>query len=463
MKITLYGGVNEVGGNKILLDDGESRIFLDFGMSFFTKNMYYEDFLQPRRTNGIGDFLELKIIPELKGLYRKDLLEKTGKPYEEPEYDCVFLSHAHLDHCAHASFIDESIPICCGETTKLYLEAISESSNRDMELEVLRFLRDNEEISRDIRTFRSFNKIKINDFEVKPVHVDHTMAGSYGFIVENGVKIAYTGDLRLSGPRKDMSEDFIKNAAGADVLITEGTSLMEKGYERAYPFEEGKVNSEREVEERCMERIEGHKGPVFVDLNFKDIDRVRTFFNIAKKCDRRFVVGTREACILKYLNMDKKLDAPELKDVKVYMKKKKSGSYCESDYYSWEREYMDSSWNAEDVKREQDRVLMVMSLYSISELIDIKPQNGLYIHSRSLPFDDEQEIDFRKLENWIAHFGLEQLHAHTSGHLRSDQLKEVINAISPGKVIPVHTLFPEGFRSMCDGLILPQVGKEITV
>jgi ribonuclease J len=106
---------------------------------------------------------------------------------------------------------------------------------------------------------------------------------------------------------------------------------------------------------------------------------------------------------------------------------------------------------------------MVMSLYSISELIDIKPQNGLYIHSRSLPFDDEQEIDFRKLENWIAHFGLEQLHAHTSRHLHSDQLKEVIDAINPGKVIPVHTLFPEGFKSMCAGLILPQVGKEITV
>jgi mRNA degradation ribonuclease J1/J2 len=31
--LTFYGGVNEIGGNKILLQDKDTKVFLDFGMS----------------------------------------------------------------------------------------------------------------------------------------------------------------------------------------------------------------------------------------------------------------------------------------------------------------------------------------------------------------------------------------------------------------------------------------------
>ncbi len=34
VKLTFYGGINEIGGNKILLQDGDRSLFLDFGYSF---------------------------------------------------------------------------------------------------------------------------------------------------------------------------------------------------------------------------------------------------------------------------------------------------------------------------------------------------------------------------------------------------------------------------------------------
>jgi mRNA degradation ribonuclease J1/J2 len=37
--ITLYGGVNEIGGNKLLLKDKDTRIFFDFGMPFGMKKL----------------------------------------------------------------------------------------------------------------------------------------------------------------------------------------------------------------------------------------------------------------------------------------------------------------------------------------------------------------------------------------------------------------------------------------
>ena len=70
LTLTFYGGVNEIGGNKILLEDKDAKIFLDFGMSFGQANKYFSEFLQPRKCNGLGDFIEVGFIPDLKGLYR---------------------------------------------------------------------------------------------------------------------------------------------------------------------------------------------------------------------------------------------------------------------------------------------------------------------------------------------------------------------------------------------------------
>jgi mRNA degradation ribonuclease J1/J2 len=35
--LAFYGGINEIGGNKVLVKDGDTRIFFDFGMSFSMK------------------------------------------------------------------------------------------------------------------------------------------------------------------------------------------------------------------------------------------------------------------------------------------------------------------------------------------------------------------------------------------------------------------------------------------
>ncbi|MGD0717333.1 MAG: hypothetical protein ABR979_04610 [Halobacteriota archaeon] len=61
--LTFYGGVNEIGGNKILLEDQDTRLFLDFGMSFSLANQYFDEFMQPRKCKGILDLLEFGLLP----------------------------------------------------------------------------------------------------------------------------------------------------------------------------------------------------------------------------------------------------------------------------------------------------------------------------------------------------------------------------------------------------------------
>ena len=110
--LTLYGSVAEIGGNKILLEDGACRIMLDFGIAFGRQQAFFNELLRPRTARGLLDLLALGLIPPLEGLYRADLTPprlwqrmQTAPLYRDlrrgdgrPALDAVFLSHAHLDH-----------------------------------------------------------------------------------------------------------------------------------------------------------------------------------------------------------------------------------------------------------------------------------------------------------------------------------------------------------------------------
>ena len=95
VQLTFLGGVNEIGGNKILLEDKDSRIFLDFGKSFTCGCDYFTGWLSPRRINGLGDYFHCGLLPKISGIYAEEQLRFTDLPYTEPSIDAIFLSHAH--------------------------------------------------------------------------------------------------------------------------------------------------------------------------------------------------------------------------------------------------------------------------------------------------------------------------------------------------------------------------------
>ncbi|MEM2125728.1 MAG: MBL fold metallo-hydrolase [Candidatus Methanosuratincola sp.] len=431
-KLTFYGGVGEIGGNKILVEDRRTKIFLDFGQSFTFGAGYFVDYLQPRPLSVLKDLLEFDLLPRIKGLYAEDLLLGTGLKYTEPEIDAVFLSHAHVDHCQHISFIDPQIPVCLGEGTKIFLECMEETAHNCDYGE------------HDYRTFRSGARIKVGGIEIKPIHVDHSIPGAYGFLVETSAgAIVYTGDLRAHGPRSDMTEEFVEKAAAAEpvALICEGTRMEEVERRQNY--------SEAQVREMGEAIVKGTDKIVFVMRYSRDVDRFRTFYEIAKATGREIVVTPRNAYLLGRLIEDEHLNLPDPRtdsSILVYYRRKKSGTYDDSDYYAWEREYLDRIVTCEDVQKRQNDFIMEIDFYQLTELIDIRPEWGAHlIRSMSEPFSDE-DVSEEVLQNWVNHFGLEFHQMHASGHLGKEQLEQVVDTIGAKKIFPVHTENPQLFK-----------------
>ena len=376
VELTFYGGVNEIGGNKILPEDLDTRVFIDFGMSFGRKELFYAEFLAPRTANGLGDFLEMGLLPDLPGIYREDLLATVGRKPEKPLCDAVLLSHAHLDHSSYISFLHERMPVHCGETSHLILQALHEAGSRNIESELIDFKtrpildRKKPAIKREFRTFRTGQTVRIGGLEVEPIHVDHSIPGNYGFIIHTSQgAVVYTSDVRMHGTRPEMTTEFIDAAKKAKpiALISEGTRI-----------ELNRTNeSEEKVRNHCSNIAKETNKLVAADFNFKDVDRLRTFYNIAKGTQRKFAVTLGDAFLLKYLSKDPKLSVPppDDEDIVIMIPKRGTGKYQNEDYDKDERQFLTlpNAWTAEKIAQNQSKLVTHTSFYSMGELIDIYP------------------------------------------------------------------------------------------
>jgi ribonuclease J len=438
--ITFYGGVNEIGGNKILIQDKDTKVFFDFGMSFAMKKQFYSPpFLSPKSEKSLQ---ELGILPKIEGIYKFD-----EKP---PEIDAVFISHGHMDHSAYLSFINREIPVYCGETTRIILQALGEMRRADLEFNV-------EDVA--FKPFRTGYTVDIGSLEIEPVHVDHSVPGAYGFVIHtsNGA-VVYTGDFRAHGAKLEMTRDFVEKAKEAEpvAVVSEATNMTGAS-----------VSSEAEVKNKLDQIVGQAEGIVLADFAYTDVDRLNSFYRVAKKTGRCLVVSLRQAYLIDALRRDKGLRVPDLNDesILIFRKSKKR-------YDKWENQiieqHKDKVIDVFEVSKQQCKAVLAVSFYDLEELVEIHPKAGsCYILSASEPFNEEMEIDFERLVNWLSHYGLPQYHVHVSGHIMPLQLKSILKEVNAAKIFPVHTehakLFAKFMQNLKSQIVPTEKDKEYKI
>ncbi len=449
--LTFYGGTGEIGGNKILLKDGDTSIFLDFGKNFGRERQFYDEpYLSPREEKHL---IYLGILPKIRGLYKKD--------DNEPSIDAIVLSHPHADHWDYIRYVKDSVPIFCGETAKTMIVAKELASTGQRAEYRIANLTSNqgEQVFKKFQTFRTGDILNIGSIKLEPIHVDHSVPGAYGFIIytSNGV-IAYTGDFRLHGPKAAMSREFIDKAKQAhpDVLITEATNIVD-----------AKMVNESEVEDKIRHIVSTTRRLALAGFYLNDMDRLTTFWQVAKTNNRQLAVSTKQAWMVHNLQGDKHLNLFGLEDpnILIFQRKKKIR-------YAWENilmeHYPGKIVDSHYVNAHQDELLLAASFWDMNEMVEVQPEPGsVYILSQSEPFNEEMEIDYNKLLNWLEICGLPLYQVHASGHINPDQLKWAIQEINPERLYPIHTERPKLLVAYISDLkievVCPVNGVEYTV
>lgn len=447
-ELTFYGGVGEIGGNKILLQERDTKVFLDFGRNFEKERRYFEEpFLTAREEKHL---LSLGILPRIKGLYKKDP--------EDPDIGSILVSHPHMDHVDYIRYVKNSVPIVCGDLTRKIITArefYTKAKSADYQIANLTKTR-GEEVFKEFRALEGKESGKIDSLEVAPYEVDHSVHGAYGFILHASEgSLAYTGDFRMHGARRGLTERFVEKAREerVDSLIIEGTNVVE-----------GKPSTEDEVKDKTNELVSKAKKLVLANFSLVDIERLLTFLEVAKNNDRKLAISMKQAYLLHYLR-DEFPVSPDDPNILIFLREKKTLS-CFEDLIC--NNYPDNVVKSPDVNKMQEEIILVCSFYDMNEMCEIRPETGsVFVLSQSEPFNEEMEIEYEKLLNWLELYGLPLYNIHASGHMLPHQLKEVVAEISPRKAYLVHTERPMLFKRFLEDLrvdvVCPEVGESYPI
>lgn len=437
--VTFLGGVREIGGNKILIEDGPDRILFDFGQSFSPRmEEFYVDYLQPRSASPVKDLLEFDLLPRVDGLYSREALADADLPYRAPEVHGIFVSHAHADHASYLKLIDPEIPVYVGAGTRRLLETI-ETSTPSVKYG-----------DHDWRVFADRSTVRIGRLEVVPFPVDHSIPFAYGFVIRSSEgTVVYTGDFRQHGPRASDTHAFLTAASAESpaALLIEGT--------RAGPDHRRNL-SEAGVRDALDRVLEKSSSLALACTYPRDIDRLRTLHTAALEADRELVVSTRTAYLLSEIAplfpTGSIPVAGTTPGVSVYARKKKR-------YFKWEQEQLEGAVSADEVRTRGRRYLLALDLLHFPELIELRPPRGSpFVHSMSEPFS-EDDVNDRVLHNWLDHFGLAFHQMHASGHASGPELREIVRYVAARAVYPIHTEHPEAFEGPGVPVRLPELGK----
>lgn len=153
-------------------------------------------------------------------------------------------------------------------------------------------------------------------------------------------------------------------------------------------------------------------------------------------------------------------DPAKDESILVYYRRKRSGRFLDTDYCPWERQFMDKMVNDEFVSKNQKELMMNLSFYNLTELVDIRPAAGShFIHSMSEPFSEE-DVEDRVMHNWLDHFRIRFHQLHSSGHLSREQLAELLGEIDAKTVFPVHTENQRLFKKIAQNAQTVEYARE---
>jgi ribonuclease J len=447
VRLTFLGGVNEVGGNKILLEDFnyDVKIFLDFGINIKNFNDNFERYEEP---SSVKELTKLGLLPNTEHLSIENLYTnyEASKSQEyndlETNVDGILITHPHRDHFYGLSFINRNIPVYTGVFTKKIISAYYKCSKVSIS---------NNYGGLEWKLFRTGDVLNIKGLKIIPVHVDHSIPAAYGFIIKTSrCNIVYTGDFRMHGPLSSMTQDFLqeittKGLDKIDVLICEGTHIHR-----------GAIESENNVEKNIEQLFLENPFDFFlVKYGRLDWDRFRTFSLIAKKHGWKFVITEKDAYFYYLMNKDEIYESMKNPSIIAddHILILSSGNVR----YRWQEKIRQALHKEKkgfrfirynEIKELKSQFFFYITSLQKDVIKKINPNlKGAFISSSIDPYTEEYIDNNRTLTRYFRQLGIPSYRVHASGHAMPHHLINFINSVNPKYLIPVHTEYPHFFKT----------------
>jgi ribonuclease J len=385
IRITPLGGLNEIGGNMMVVETENEAIIVDVGMSFPDGEMHGVDILIP-------DFSYLREI--------KDKIV------------AVIITHGHEDHI--------------GAMPYLFKEMQFPIYGTSLPLEMIGSKFDEHKMREHRSLFRAISKrtpIKIgNDFEIEWMHITHSIIDSSAIAIKTAAgTMIHTGDFKIDHTPYDGFPTDIHRLAhygeeGVLVLTSDSTNSHSPGF----------TKTEKAVGPTFERIFSTSQGRVIMSTFSSNIHRVAQAIEKALKYGRKICVIGR--------SMEKNLEiAMNLGYIKF--PKDQFIEAHEVNKYS-DKEVMIVTTGSQG---ESMSALYRMAIHEHRH-VKIKPDDQIILSAKAIPGN---EGSVSEIINHLLKAGAKVAYQdytdiHVSGHAAQEEQKLMLRLIKPKFFLPVH-------------------------
>ena len=403
--LEVYGGYREIGGNCMVVRDRDRKIVFDNGIRFQVLKRYYRGRIQPL---GINELRSIGAIPPLK------VFEGI---------DALYISHFHLDHLGLLGALPPGIRVYVPSIG--ILETIEEwygaSPTWLAELP--------HKLHIDIIELKPYQEDELGAI---PIPISHSAYPSYALVYNGYDKtVFYSGDFRVNGPlgpRINTTQNIEKvlGSESTDIALLEGTNIG--GIETPIGPEEFRS---------ILSKVLMESGLAIISIDPLDFELLTAVSGLASLNGRTVVISSsRLVDILpQWLNSMFNADNLELA-VAAELEKP---SLVPVDYVSLKQ----------DVLKDPGSFLLVQDPTGFLEMLRQMriwgkelPRGATAILTTPEPLEAELEVEEETLAYWLYSLGVQVYRARFSGHYYPHELRNILNTINPGRLVPIHTRHP---------------------
>ena len=350
------------------------------------------------------------MLPNIKGLYND-----TDKLI-----DGVIISHAHQDHYGLLNYIHKNVKHYLGEATHKLIELNNLFTPQEIHIE-------------NVNYFEREKKFQIGDFSVTPYWADHSAFDAYSFLVEaEGKSLFYSGDFRSHGRKGNAFKWFTHNAPqNVDYLLLEGTTIGRE----SKPFK-----TEDEIENDFIKVFQEQNKINLIYTSGQNIDRIVSIFRACKRTNKILVVDVYVAKILKELSLFAQIPNPskEFENLKVMFAHYTDKRLTKEGNAKILYEFKHYKITKEEIGNQADKIVMLVRPSMQKDLENIKGiDGGNLIYSMWEGY--LQKSGTKKLLDYLTNRNFNIHKIHTSGHADTQTLKQMVEAIKPKNIVPIHT------------------------
>ena len=384
IRITPLGGLNEIGGNMMVVETENQALIIDVGMSFPDEEMHGVDILIP-------DFTYIREI--------KDKI--VG----------IIITHGHEDHI--------------GAMPYLFKEMQFPVYGTSLPLEMIGSKFDEHKMKEHRNYFRAIQKrtpIQIGEFEVEWMHITHSIIDSSAIAVktEAGTWI-HTGDFKIDhtpidGFPTDLHRLAHYGEEGVLVLTSDSTNSHAPGF----------TKTEKSVGPTFDRIFSNAKGRVIMSTFSSNIHRV------AQAIEKALIYG-RKICVIGR-SMEKNLEIAMSLGYIKFPKDQFIEAHEVNKYNDKEILIVTTGSQGESMS-----ALYRMAIHEHRH-IKIKPDDQIILSAKAIPGN---EGSVSGIINHLLKAGAKVAYQdyadiHVSGHAAQEEQKLMLRLVKPKFFLPVH-------------------------